>query len=124
MHASVIPIPKPGKDHPNPSNYRPISLLSSISKVFERIILKCLGCFISTGNILPDHQFGFRVAHSTSHLLRRVVRHVKAKRSLRVPESTGILFLDVEKAFDSVWHEALLHKILANGWDIFLAQHF
>jgi Reverse transcriptase (RNA-dependent DNA polymerase) len=51
-----------------------------------------------------------------------VLRHVKAKRSLQVPESTGMLLLDVEKAFDFVWHEALLHKILVNGCDIFLAR--
>jgi hypothetical protein len=44
-----------------------------------------------------------------------VVRHVKAKRSLRVVESMGMLLLDVEKAFDSVWHEALLDKLLVNG---------
>jgi hypothetical protein len=92
----------PGKDHSNPSNYRLISLLSWISKVFERIILKSLNGFISTVNILHDHQFGFRVAHYTSHHLRRVVRHVKAKRSLRVPQSTGMLLLVVEKAFQ--WH--------------------
>jgi hypothetical protein len=45
-HATVIPIPKPGKDHP--SNYRPISLLSFISKILERVILKRLNAFIST----------------------------------------------------------------------------
>jgi hypothetical protein len=112
-HGSVIPIPKPDKIHSNPSNYRLI--MSSISKVFEWIIPKRLNGFISPVNILPDHQFGFRVVYSTSHQLRRVVRHVKTKRSLRVPESTGMLLLDVEKAFDSVWHEALLHKLLVNG---------
>jgi hypothetical protein len=57
-HASVIPIPKPGKDHSNPLNYRPISLLSSVSKIFEKIILKRLQDFVSTNNVLPDHQFG------------------------------------------------------------------
>jgi hypothetical protein len=119
-HASVIPIPKPGKDHSNPINYRPI--MSSISKVFKFIILKRLNGFISPVNILHDHQFGFRVAHSTSHQLSRVVRHVKTKRYLRVPESTGMFLLDVEKAFDSVWHEALIHKLLVNGCDIFLAR--
>jgi Reverse transcriptase (RNA-dependent DNA polymerase)/Endonuclease-reverse transcriptase len=121
-HASVIPIPKPGKDHSNPSNYRPISLLSSISKVFEKIILKRLQDFISANNILPDHQFGFRMAHSTSHQLRRVVRHVKGRREPPLSESTGMLLLDVEKAFDSVWHEALLHKLLTRGCNISLAR--
>jgi hypothetical protein len=120
-HAVVIPIPKPGKDPSNPSNYRPISLLSSISKVFERIILKRLNTFVSTQNVLPNHQFGFRAAHSTSHQLNRVVRHVKNK--IGWSQSTGMLLLDVKKAFDSVWHDTLLHKLIhQGGCNIFLAR--
>jgi hypothetical protein len=73
----VIPIPKPGRDNLDPSNYRPISLLSSISKILERVILKRLNAFISGHNVLPNHQFGFRAADLSSHQLNRVVRHVK-----------------------------------------------
>jgi hypothetical protein len=119
-HATVIPIPKPGKDHSDPSNYRPISLLSSISKIFERIILKRLNAFIVSNNALPNHQFGFRAAHSASHQLNRVVRHVKNRRGHG--QSTGMLLLDVEKAFDSVWHDALLHKLIRRGCNIFLVR--
>jgi hypothetical protein len=82
--------------------------LSSINKVFENIILKRLQDFISANNILPDHQFDFRMALSTSHQLRRVIRHVKERREPPLSKSTDMLLLDVEKAFDSVWHEALL----------------
>jgi len=123
-HASVVPILKPGKDPSNPASYRPISLLSSISKIFEKLILKRLNLFIFSRNnhIIPNHQCGFRQGHSTSHQLTRLVKHVKKKRSQRIPLSTGLLLLDVEKAFDSVWHEALLHKILMKGCDIFLAR--
>jgi hypothetical protein len=122
-HASVIPIPKPGKDPSNPASYRPISLLSCISKVFEKIIQKRLNGFISENNIIPSHQFGFRAAHSASHQLNRVVRHVKNNRNIQPrPRSTGMILLDVEKAFDSVWHEALLHKLINKGCDIFLAK--
>jgi hypothetical protein len=99
-HASVIPIPKPDKDHTNPSNYRPISLLSLVSKFFEKIIIKRLQDFVSTNNVLPDRQVGFRMAHFTPHQHRRVVQHVKGERDLLMPESTGMLLLDVEKAFD------------------------
>jgi hypothetical protein len=63
--------------HSYPSNYHPISLLSSISKILERVILKRLNALISGHNVLPNHQFGFGAAHSTSHQLNRVVRHGK-----------------------------------------------
>jgi hypothetical protein len=71
---------------------------------------------------LPDHQFCFRMAHSTSHQLRRVVRHVKGRREPPLSESTSMLLLDVEKAFDSVWHEALLLKLLARGCNLSLTR--
>jgi hypothetical protein len=99
-HTTVIPIPKPGRENSYPSNYRPISLLSSISKILERIILRRLNAFISGHNVLPNHQFGFRTAHSTSRQLNRVVRHVKNRKAQG--KSTEMLLLDVEKAFDSV----------------------
>jgi hypothetical protein len=98
-HATVILIPNPGRDHSDPSNYRPISLLSSISKILERIILRRLNTFISGHNVLPDPRFGFRVAHSTAHQLNRVVSHVKNRRT-EGQESTEMLLLDVEKDYD------------------------
>jgi hypothetical protein len=67
MHASVISIAKPGKDHSNPSKYRPKSMLSSVSKIFEKIILERLEDFVCTNNVLPDHLFGFRMTHSMPH---------------------------------------------------------
>jgi hypothetical protein len=90
-NATVQPIPKPGRDHTDPSNYRSISLLSSISKIIERIILRRLNTFISGHNVFTDHQFGFRAAHSTSHQLKRVIRHVKNRRAQG--ESTGMLLI-------------------------------
>jgi hypothetical protein len=57
---------------------------------------------------------GFRAAHSTSDQLNRVVRHVKNTRSRG--QSTGMLLIDVEKAFDSVWYDALLHKLIQGGF--------
>jgi hypothetical protein len=82
-HALVVPIPKPGKDRTNPSNYRPISLLSSLSKIFERTLLKKLNSLITSNNIIPNHQCGFRASHSTSHQLTRLVKFVK-KNAARV----------------------------------------
>jgi hypothetical protein len=61
-HATVIPIPKPGKDHWESLNFHLISLLSSMRIFFERIILIRLNAFISGHNVFSNHQFGFRVA--------------------------------------------------------------
>jgi hypothetical protein len=101
----VIPIPKPNKAYSDPSKFHPISLLSSIRKVFKRVILKRFNDFLSNHNLLPHYQFGFRVAHSASHQLNRVVRHIKTNRESQ--KSTGMEFLDVKKAFDSVWPYSL-----------------
>jgi hypothetical protein len=60
-HATVIPISKPGRDHLDLSNYRPIS------QILKRIILRRLNTFFSDHNVLPNHQFRFSAAHSTSH---------------------------------------------------------
>jgi hypothetical protein len=64
------------------------------------------------------------VAHSTSHKLNRAVRQEKSRRAQE--ESTGMLLLDVERVFDSVWHDALLHKLLQplrmRGCNIFLVR--
>jgi hypothetical protein len=89
-HAKVISIPKPNKDHSDPSNVRPISLLSSISKVYERVILKRFNEFLSSHNLLPHHQFGFRAAHSAYHQLNRVVRHIKTNRESQKSNGMGV----------------------------------
>jgi len=58
--AIVIPIPKPGKDHTNPSNYRPIVLTSCICKTMERMINVRLIWFLETNDIFTEYQSGFR----------------------------------------------------------------
>jgi hypothetical protein len=84
-----------------------------------------LKIFINSNSILPNHQFGFRKSHSTAHQLRRVVKNIKDARNARhrrVPCSTGMLLLDVQKAFDTVWHEALLYKLITKGCDLYLSR--
>lgn len=109
-NASIIPIPKPNKDHSNPANYRPISLLSCLSKIFERIILIRLNKHIRENEIIPNTQFGFRAQHSTSHQLLRITNNIKSNYSNK--KSTGMVLMDIEKAFDSVWHKGLLFKLI------------
>jgi Reverse transcriptase (RNA-dependent DNA polymerase)/Endonuclease-reverse transcriptase len=118
--ANVIPILKPGKDPTDPKSYRPISLLDTLGKILERLILRRLKTFINDLRVLPDTQFGFREKHSTCHQLFRVTRHIKTGLSNRL--STGMVLLDVEKAFDCVWHAALLHKLLLLGFPLILLK--
>jgi hypothetical protein len=63
--AEIIVIPKPGKDPKDPTSYRPISLLSTISKVLERLLAHKITTDEKYINRIPDHQFGFRHKHST-----------------------------------------------------------
>jgi hypothetical protein len=103
----------------------PVSLLSVIGKVFEKIINKRLQTFNDSNSILPEIQFGFRAFHSTSQQIYRIVKHVKTKFQFK--KSTGMVLFDIEKAFGSVWHDGLVHKLFRLNFPIYLiklVQHF
>lgn len=108
--AKIIAILKSSKNPSFPSSYRPISLLCVISKLLERIILNRLNKHLDAHNIIPEEQHGFKKYFSTTHQLHKVIGN--AKRKLKEKYSTGIVMLDVEKAFDRVWHAGLLHKMI------------
>ena len=75
--AAVIPIPKPGKDHTNPSNFRPIALTSCLCKLMERLVNKRLTWFLENGHILTDTQSGFRKNRSTVDQLVRLETFIR-----------------------------------------------
>lgn len=118
--AKVIPIPQPKKDQALACNYSPISLLSSLSKVLEKLILTRLKAHISTHDIFINEQFGFRPGHSTNHQLLRLCNHIRD--SLQKKRSTRMITFDVEKAFDSVWHKGLLHKMFMLKFPLYLTK--
>lgn len=119
-NTKVIPILKPGKSANMPSSYRPISLLSSLSKCFEKIIKNKLEAHIFTSSILPPEQFGFRAHHNTVHQVHRITNHIK--NNFALGNSTGMVLLDVEKAFDTVWHNGLLHKLMRYNFPTYLIK--
>lgn len=108
--ADVIVLQKPGKAARFPQNYRPISLLPTMGKIAERVILTRLQEEVEELNLVPNEQFGFRPRHSTTQQVLRLVEHVTGNFNMH--KSTGAIFLDVSKAFDKVWHEGLLAKLL------------
>ncbi|GBN85166.1 putative RNA-directed DNA polymerase from transposon BS [Araneus ventricosus] len=108
--AVVVPFLKPGKDPTQPENYRPISLLSTLSKLTENFILDKLNEHLAENKILCPEQFGFRKSLTTTHQLLRVVEYITS--GFEKGECTGAVFLDVQKAFDRVWIQGLIHKLI------------
>lgn len=116
----MVAIPKANKDITSPSNYRPISLLSSLSKILERIILTRLNQHLEIRTVIPHEQFGFKKGHSTNHQLVRISQAVKL--SLSEGKSTGMVLLDVQKAYDTVWQAAVVYKLLSSNCPVYLTK--
>lgn len=108
--SKVIAISKPGKDSSLAKNYRPISLLSCLGKIFEKLISHKLRAHTQRNNIIPKCQFGFQPGLSTTHQLDRLKKDIISSRNLK--KSTGLVLLDSEKAFDTIWHKALIYKLI------------
>ena len=91
--ATVIPIPKPGKDHKNPTNYRPIALTSCLCKTMERMVNARLVWLLESEHLISDFQSGFRRGRSTlDHLvsLESFVREAFIKKEHAVAGPVGI----------------------------------
>ena len=125
----LVLLPKPNKQPGDSSSYRPICLLNTIGKIFERIIISRLEPFVEACNGLSDRQFGFRKGRSSTDAINRVVKAARA-----VVESNGtakkycaVITLDIKNAFNSArWRFILaaLHKINIPGYLFKLMENY
>ena len=95
------------------SNYRPISLLSVFRKILEKSIYNRIYSFLCKHKLINTTQFGFRSKHSTEHALISLIETIK--KYLNDSEVVCGVFIDLQKAFDTVNHEILLEKLKHYG---------
>jgi len=112
--ANVTPIFKKG-DKSNPANYRPISLLCSTGKILERIIFKYLFNHFRDNSIISIWQSGFMPQCSTVHQLVELYHNFCC--AIDKGKEVRVVFLDISRAFDRVWHVGLLYKLRKAGID-------
>ena len=110
--AKVIPVFK-GGDNKLASNYRPISLLSSFSKILEKIIFNRFINFFNKHNIFHNHQYGFRENRSTELAISDILS--ACYNSIQNKQLTCLIMLDLKKAFDTVDHNILIEKLQFYG---------
>ena len=107
--ATIIPIPKPGKNSQYPSNYRPIALTSCLCKTMERMVNKRLVWLIESNNLYTNSQCGFRSQRST---MDHVVRLETSIREANIQRQHLIaVFFDLEKAYETTWRYGIMKDL-------------
>ena len=120
-HATVTPVHK-SDSRTNPANYRPISVLPVFSKILEREVHKMAYTFLQQHNLLSVYQSGFRSSHSTTTYLTDVTNTLL--QNIDKGQLTGLVFLDLTKAFDTPDHSVLLDKLASLGFSKASVQCF
>ena len=114
--SSIYPVHKSSKPTDAPSSFRPITLTCCISKLFERLVLARLSFLIESQDLLTPLQAGFRPGRSTTDQIVLLTQSISdGFHGSRPACRTVLATVDFSRAFDSVWHPALFHKLLASG---------
>ena len=112
---TIIPIYKNKGDPQAPENFRPITLLSCVSKLFTSVLNNRLNKFLEDNNILIENQAGFRKSYSTLDHIFTLNSIVEILRLRQQKKKLFCLFIDFSQAFDSVWRVGLWQKLLENN---------
>lgn len=107
--ATVIPIPKPGKDNTNPGNYRPIALTSCLCKLFERMVNTRLVWFLEKNGLITNFQAGFRKQRSTTDQIVKLETYIRD--AFIKKEHVVSIFFDLEKAYDTTWKYGIMKDL-------------
>ena len=110
-YADITPLFKK-HDRSQKSNYRPISILPTLSKIYEKIFFTQIYRFFN--GIFSKYLYGFRKGHSTQHCLLYMLENLRKSLDKRL--KTGVLLTDLSKAFDSISHDLLIAKLNAYGF--------
>jgi hypothetical protein len=119
-HARVLPILKPANDPTQPSSYRPIGVLDTVGKLFQKILLTTVLREVNKRGLLGNEQFGVRSRRSKSLQLAGIVGRVN--RNFDERRLTGAVFLDTAKASDTVWVKGLLYRQTILYFPSYLAE--
>ena len=110
--ARIMPVFRKG-DQNLPNNYRPIALLSTVGKLFERLLHKHIYNFLLSNDLFYKYQCGFLPNNSTVYQLLEIYHSICM--NLEDKKNTCFIFCDISKAFDRVWHRGLLTKLNSYG---------
>ena len=112
--ANIIPVHKKGCKQ-NKCNYSPISLIPIFGKIFEKLLFDAIYNHLSKHELITPHQSGFRHGESTINQLLLITHNIYRAFDDTPSREIRAIFLDLSKAFDTVWHEGIIYKLKANG---------
>ena len=109
----MVPVFKNAGERSTAKNYRPVSLLSVVSEVFEKFVNNRIVDHLEKCGLFSDFRYGFRSSRSTADLLKVVSDRIA--RTFNRSGATRAAALDISKAFDRVWHAGLLRRLKSYG---------